>query len=209
MPSGSSRRVRRPKDSALWRKSCSPPAFSRTHRFCNSPPCPGFFECMKTALLLWTALIFSALAEQPASKEEPIDWARAQTLHQRAQRGDKLAPDDQTYYAAPRQPALGSSLGLVLCRSRRKDSSRSPTCRRTPGIKARTAAFTAVERTPRRRSTRRPHELHWRRCSRSTRPGSHLRKDGSFSSPSVCQTRLRSSPRSTASPTRIPGNRPH
>ena len=53
---------------------------------------------MKTALLLWTALIFSALAQLPAVNEEPIDWARAHTLHQRAQRGEKLAPDDQTYY---------------------------------------------------------------------------------------------------------------
>ena len=53
---------------------------------------------MKTALLLWTALILSALAQLPALNEEPIDWARAQTLHQRAQRGEKLAPDDQAYY---------------------------------------------------------------------------------------------------------------
>lgn len=45
-------------------------------------------------LLLSLTLMFRSL---PAA-EAPIDWNRAQELHRRATRGEKLSPEDQAYY---------------------------------------------------------------------------------------------------------------
>lgn len=53
---------------------------------------------MKTTLLAFVIAITSAFAQQPPAKDEAIDWQRAQALHQRAQRGEKLSPDEQAYY---------------------------------------------------------------------------------------------------------------
>jgi hypothetical protein len=40
----------------------------------------------------------SAFAQFPPPTDAPIDWKRAQALHQRAQKGEKLSPEDQAYY---------------------------------------------------------------------------------------------------------------
>lgn len=46
--------------------------------------------CFLFALLVLTGRVLAA--------EAPIDWTRAQQLHQRAQRGEKLTPEEQAYY---------------------------------------------------------------------------------------------------------------
>lgn len=51
---------------------------------------------MKTALL--TILLLCASLSPSFSAEPPIDWNRAQQLHQRASRGEKLTPEEQAYY---------------------------------------------------------------------------------------------------------------
>ena len=47
--------------------------------------------------LLPILLLCAALSAAPAA-EPPIDWQRAQQLHQRASRGEKLTPEEQAYY---------------------------------------------------------------------------------------------------------------
>ena len=43
-------------------------------------------------------LVLLALSGRVLAAEAPIDWTRAQQLHQRAQRGEKLTPEEQSYY---------------------------------------------------------------------------------------------------------------
>ena len=43
-------------------------------------------------------LVLLTLSGRVLAAEAPIDWTRAQQLHQRAQRGEKLTPEEQTYY---------------------------------------------------------------------------------------------------------------
>ncbi len=53
-------------------------------------------------------LLLSLLVCAAHAQEIQIDWQRAQALHQRASRGEKLTPDDQKYYdEAKRQRAKG------------------------------------------------------------------------------------------------------
>jgi len=54
----------------------------------------------RAALLAGVALIGLATAH---AQQEPIDWKRAQTLHQRAQRGEKLSAEEQAYYDRARE----------------------------------------------------------------------------------------------------------
>lgn len=74
------------------------------------------------ALCLVLAFPVALVAADP---QPPIDWDRARQLHQRAQRGEKLSPEDQAYYdraraefprrsagAATTQPAPAASVGL-------------------------------------------------------------------------------------------------
>lgn len=42
-------------------------------------------------------------AKDAAKKEDAIDWARAQKLHERAQKGEKLNAEDQAYYDRARE----------------------------------------------------------------------------------------------------------
>ncbi len=51
---------------------------------------------MKTTFC--SLLILLAVSGRVPSAEPPIDWARAQQLHQRAQSGEKLTPEEQAYY---------------------------------------------------------------------------------------------------------------
>ncbi len=51
---------------------------------------------MKSALL--PLLLLCVTLRAAPAPEPPIDWARAQQLHQRAQRGEKLTPEEQVYY---------------------------------------------------------------------------------------------------------------
>jgi hypothetical protein len=52
---------------------------------------------MKTKILSLCLLLTLLVRALPAA-EEPIDWTRAQQLHDRAARGEKLTPDEQAYY---------------------------------------------------------------------------------------------------------------
>src|SRR5437588_12969717 len=47
-------------------------------------------------------LLLAALAAPLPAQEEPIDWNRARTLHEKAQRGEKLTPAEQDYYQRAR-----------------------------------------------------------------------------------------------------------
>lgn len=51
-------------------------------------------KAIARALLLGLAI----LAQPLPAAEAPIDWNRAQELHRRATRGEKLSPEDQAYY---------------------------------------------------------------------------------------------------------------
>lgn len=46
----------------------------------------------------WSLLFLCAALPVASAAEPPIDWQRAQQLHQRAQRGEKLTPEEQAYY---------------------------------------------------------------------------------------------------------------
>ena len=48
--------------------------------------------------LLPLPLLTAFLVCVVSAAEPPIDWNRAQQLHQRAQRGEKLTPEEQNYY---------------------------------------------------------------------------------------------------------------
>ena len=52
---------------------------------------------MKTKLISFFLLLALLVRALPAA-DEPIDWNRAQQLHQRAQRGEKLTREEQSYY---------------------------------------------------------------------------------------------------------------
>lgn len=63
-------------------------------------------------MLIRCFLLLALLACAVHAQEIQIDWQRAQALHQRASRGEKLAPDDQKYYEeALRQRAKGGGQG--------------------------------------------------------------------------------------------------
>lgn len=47
---------------------------------------------------LIAAFVLALTQFTTAQQTEPIDWTRAQSLHQRAQRGEKLSPEEQAYY---------------------------------------------------------------------------------------------------------------
>lgn len=49
-------------------------------------------------ILLRPLLALGLLLVVAPAAEPPIDWQRANQLHQRAQRGEKLSPEDQAYY---------------------------------------------------------------------------------------------------------------
>src|SRR5687768_14418657 len=59
--------------------------------------------------LLALFFLSTALAQQPAPSSTPpaIDWARAQALHQRATRGEKLSAEEQSYYDEARRQRAG------------------------------------------------------------------------------------------------------
>jgi hypothetical protein len=64
-------------------------------------------------LLAWAAgscLGLVCLAPLNAQQASAIDWTRAQELHNRVQRGEKLSPEDQAYYDRARQ-ARGAGQG--------------------------------------------------------------------------------------------------
>src|SRR6186997_506331 len=56
-------------------------------------------------------LLFVLLAAATLHAQEiQIDWQKARALHERAQRGEKLSPDDQKYYdEARRQMSRGGA----------------------------------------------------------------------------------------------------
>src|SRR5437879_1267916 len=47
-------------------------------------------------------LVLAALHLPLPAAEEPIDWNRAHSLHEKAQRGEKLTPAEQEYYQRAR-----------------------------------------------------------------------------------------------------------
>src|SRR5437762_14039607 len=49
---------------------------------------------MKSFTLPIVALLTGSLL----AADEPIDWSRARTIHEKAQRGEKLTPAEQEYY---------------------------------------------------------------------------------------------------------------
>lgn len=54
-------------------------------------------SCPSCFLALLTLLAPLAIAADKPPAEEPIDWPRARTLHQREQRGEKLSPEERAY----------------------------------------------------------------------------------------------------------------
>ena len=51
------------------------------------------------------ALLLAALALPLAAQPEPIDWSRARSIHEKAQRGETLTLAEQNIMNAPKPPA--------------------------------------------------------------------------------------------------------